>query len=94
MLLIISSSSSSSSGSRIMFIIYARCGKAPPASHHCDAVVFGRGDETVGNPHRAQISQFEFFELTLLLKLDKQLPVERFEATVSQSTVTRYPPPS
>ena len=35
----------------------------------------GRGDDTVGNPHRAQISrstisQFELFELILLLKLD------------------------
>ena len=44
-----------------------------------------RGDDTVGNPHRAQIDQFELFELILLL--DKRLPVERFEATVSQSTV-------
>ena len=31
--------------------------------------------------------RFGVFELILLLKLDKQLPVERFEATVSQSTV-------
>ena len=35
---------------------------------------------------RAQISQFELFELVLLLKLDKQFTVEQFEATVSQST--------
>ena len=27
-----------------------------------------RGDDTVGNPHRAQIVQFEFFQLILLLK--------------------------
>ena len=47
----------------------------------------GRGDDAIGNPHRAQISRFEFFELILLLKLDKRLPVEQFEATVSQSTV-------
>ena len=40
----------------------------------------------VGNPHRAQISQFELFELILLLQLDKQFSVERFEPTVSQST--------
>ena len=46
--------------------------------------------DTVGNPHRAQISQFEMFELILLLKLDRQFPVEQFEATASQSTV---PPP-
>ena len=35
---------------------------------------FGRGDDTVGNPHRAQISQFELFELVLLLELDKTVP--------------------
>ena len=52
----------------------------------------GRGDDTVGNPPRAQISQFELFELILLLKLDKQFSVERFEATVSQSTVPSPPP--
>ena len=52
---------------------------------------FGRGDDTVGNPRRAQIRQFELFQLILLLKLDKQFPVEQFEATVSQSTVP-YPP--
>ena len=33
----------------------------------------GSGDDTVGNPHRARISQFELFELILFLKLDKQL---------------------
>ena len=47
----------------------------------------GRGDDTVGNPHRTQIYQIELFKLILLLKLDKQLPVEQFEAAVSQSTV-------
>ena len=30
---------------------------------------------------RAQIYQFELFELILLLKLDKQFPVEQFEAS-------------
>ena len=39
-----------------------------------------------GKPHRGQMSQFEFFELIPLLKLDKQFAVEQFEATVSQST--------
>ena len=47
----------------------------------------GRGDDAVGNPHRAQIVQFELFELILLFKLDKQFPVDQFEATISQSTV-------
>ena len=32
--------------------------------------LFGRGDATFGNPHRAQISQLELSELILLLKLD------------------------
>ena len=31
---------------------------------------FGRGDDTVGNPHRAQISQFDVFERIFLLKFD------------------------
>ena len=51
----------------------------------------GRGDDTIGNPHRIQFHQFELFELLLLFKLDKQFPVEQFEATVSQSTVTSPP---
>ena len=52
-----------------------------------EKMIFGSGDNTVGNPNRAQISRFELFELILLSKLDKKFPVERFEATVSQSTV-------
>ena len=50
-----------------------------------------RGDETVGNPYRAQIYRLELFEFILLLKLDKQLPVEQLEATLSQSTVPSTP---
>ena len=53
--------------------------------------IIGRGDDTVGNPHRAQISQFELFELILLSKLYKQFPVEQFEATVSRSTAPLPP---
>ena len=34
----------------------------------------GRGDDTVGNPHRARISRFELFEPILLSKLDKRFP--------------------
>ena len=37
------------------------------------------------------MSQFELFELILLLKLDKQFPVEQCEATVSQSTAPSPP---
>ena len=50
-----------------------------------------RGDDTVGNPPRAQTYKFELFELILLLKLDKQFPIEQFEPTVSQSTVPSPP---
>ena len=46
--------------------------------------LLGRGDDMIGSPHRARISQFE---LILLLKLDKQFPVEQFEAAMSQSIV-------
>ena len=53
----------------------------------CAHPQFGRGDDTVGSPHRAEISPFELFELVLLLRLDKQFPVQQFEAMVSQSTV-------
>ena len=53
--------------------------------------MFGRGDDTVGNPHRAQIAQFELFKFILLSKSDKQVPVEQFEATVSQSAVPSPP---
>ena len=49
---------------------------------------FGRGDDTVGNPHRAQIVQFELCELILLLKFDNKFSIEQFEPTVSQSTVS------
>ena len=38
--------------------------------------------DPVGNPHRARIVQFEFFELFVLSKLDEQ-----FEPSVSRSTV-------
>ena len=48
---------------------------------------FGGGDDTLGNPPRAQVFKFEHFELFSLLKLDK-FPVEQFEATVSQSTAS------
>ena len=46
-----------------------------------------KGDDAVGSPHRAQLSQFELFEFILLLELDKRFPVQQFEAAVSQSTL-------
>ena len=54
-------------------------------------ITLGRGDDTIANPHRAQIYRFELFELVRLLKLSKQVFVEQFEATVSQSTVSSPP---
>ena len=53
--------------------------------------IFGRGDDTVGNPRRAQIAQFELFELVLLLKLDQQFPVEQFEADSTLPSQRRDP---
>ena len=52
-----------------------------------------REDDTVGNPHRdrARIYKLEVFELILLLKFDKQFPVEEFAAAVSQSAVPTPP---
>ena len=46
---------------------------------------------TVGNPHRAQMSQFELFVILLLLKVIKPFSIEQFEATGSQSTVHSPP---
>ena len=37
--------------------------RVPKCMHYAS---FGRGDDTVGIPHRAQISQLELFELKLL----------------------------
>ena len=51
----------------------------------------GRGDDTVGKPDRTQFFQFELFELIFWSELVKQLPVEQFEATVSQSAVPSPP---
>ena len=53
--------------------------------------IVGRRDDTVGNPHRAQFSQFELFELIFFSKADQRFPVDQFEATVSQSTVPSPP---
>ena len=50
-----------------------------------------KGGYMVGNHHRAQVSQFEFFELIFLWKSDRRFPVEQFEAAVSQSTVPSPP---
>ena len=51
----------------------------------------GRGNDTVGNPHRAQISQFELFELNHLTGLNKLISIEQFEPIASQSAVSSPP---
>ena len=48
---------------------------------------FGRGDDTVGSPRRAQISQLDLFELVLLSKSGKRFSVERFEPTISVDSI-------
>ena len=77
---------------------FARCSPATRRTQRacgyaraCCAQARKGGHDTVGNPHRAQIYQFELFELVLLLKLDKGFPVEEFEATVSRSTAPSPP---
>ena len=84
----------------IIMVIVRRSARAGVASRRFESPgqdrlvctsYFGRWHDTVGHPYRAQISQLELFELILLLKLDKLLPVEQFEATVSQSTVPSPP---
>ena len=65
--------------------------QGPRAAQPAPEIEVGRGDDAVGNPHRALISQFEFFELMLLLKLETQFPAEQFETAVSRSTVPSPP---
>ena len=67
---------------------FARPRRTARARH---AETFGRRDDPFGNPHRAQMSQFELFELVLFLKLDKRFPVEQLEAAASQSISTLPP---
>ena len=55
--------------------------------HAGDAEGPGRGDDTVGDPHRAQSYRFYLFDIVLLVELDKQFSIEQFEATVFQSTI-------
>ena len=54
-------------------------------------------NDTVGDPDRAQSFPFELFELVLLLKFGKQLPVQRFEAkgfSVDSALPSALPTPS
>ena len=52
----------------------------------------GRGDDTVGNPHRAQISQFELFELFLFILEIRQTIFYRAIRDL-QYLSQQYPPP-
>ena len=55
--------------------------------------IIGRGDDTVGNPHRARISRFEFFEPILLLNFDKRFTVPCRAIRGSSVSVSSTPPP-
>ena len=97
-IIIIISSSSSSSASSIRLVRQEALDKAELLTNaavmgEARRRAFGRGDDTVGSPHRAQMnmSRLKFFELILSLVSDKQFPVERFLATVSQSTLSASP---
>ena len=49
--------------------------RSAPASKGVRGLVFARGDDTFGNPHRAQTSQFEFFELKLSIRALRTYPL-------------------
>ena len=66
------------------------CTRRPCTHRPCTHI--GRGDNTVGSPHRAQIVQFEFLGAYPRIELDDKFPVEQFEATASQFSL-QYPPP-
>ena len=68
-------------GSRLRRAPLVGSGRGRSCTIKARSALFGRGDDTVGDPHRARNYRFELFELVLLLKLDKQLPVEQFEAS-------------
>ena len=78
-----------SSGEFLDHVSVASGRPSPPRP--LERLSLGRGDDTCGNPHRAQISQFELFELLLSLKLDNQFSIERFEAAASRSAVPSPP---
>ena len=73
----------------IYIYIYICIRRRPLRYMFCLPPFSGRGDDTVGNPHRAQMFQFELFELVLLLKLDEQFPVEQFEASRAEAAVSQ-----
>ena len=49
------------------------------------------GDDAVGNPRRAQISQFELFEVFVLSEVCNQFSIEQFEPAASQSEASSPP---
>ena len=83
-------------GRRPSFLVpardFARADKLPELQR--PTASFGRGDDTVGNLHRAQICRFELFELFVSMKFELfelfelfKLSIEQFGPTVSLSTV-------
>ena len=58
-----------------------------------NSTMVGTGGDTVGNPHRAQISQFEFFELVSLIEIRRTVLYRAIRADcISVNSI--LPPPS
>ena len=72
----------------------------PKPGHIRDGREFGRGDDTVGNPHRAQISRFGLFELKFLNSSFRACPPIEIKQTIlcrairadSISVISTLPP--
>ena len=54
-------------------------------------VMIGRGDDTVGNPHGAQVSKFELFELILIIEIRQTAACRGIQR--QQYLSQQYPPP-
>ena len=66
-------------------------GGVTPAQPFVATPFLGRGMIRLETLIELKFLNSSFFKLILLLELDKQFPVEQFEATVSQSTVPSPP---
>ena len=63
--------------------------KSPVYPELAELAHIGRGDDTVGNPHRIQISQFELFEIIILSYDCNSLSSNSSRQYLNQ----HYPPP-
>ena len=74
----------------IIIIRGARRGCHPARRRRAVGGGLGRGNDTVGNPHRAQISQFGLFEFILLLNSGTNYLSSN---SSRQDLDQQYPPP-